>query len=437
MINRYKILFVCGVVCVALAGCQRAELVSEGPATALSQVPADRLNYRYEADVPSPTEPAGKTGEINAAIQSDFDQRRSEETLDKVVASPDGKRVAAIYHRQTDLPSEFRVDMYSADGKLLRKLTSDLMAVHFPDTIRWSPDSANLAFVAMVRGASEENAATAPTPAIPESIVSNANTNTAAEPESNFNADTNANTQPVAEPTPLAPSGILTFRTEQLYIAGADGDGVKPITQSDGLIYFFYEWAPDSSGLVALAATQREWQYLQFNAEGKGEIYVPVGRLRLIEKTGRERRLDDALTAVHPVWSPDSSKIACAYDTQVRIYDAGRPSPTQAAIPMRNHLLLSAQAFDRSQAEKLNAPADPVAANQPITTSNSNQQSATLPDPNTLVSFNPIVGLAWNEDNILYFRTAFIKRMKKEADSVMSFPRWHRLVLSPQAVQAR
>ncbi len=407
--------------------------------SALSQVLAVRLNYRYEADVPAPAEQAQQSAdERNAAVQSDFDLRRPNEVLDKTIASPDAKRVVAVYHRQNDVPSEFRLDMYSADGKLLHKMTSDLMAVHFPDTIRWSPNSASVAFVAMLRGAQAEQPVGAPTL---DTEPSPANSNVNTDPEAVANsAETNSNTAAstaVLEPTPAPPSGILAFRTEQIYLANADGDAVKPITQNEGLIYFYYVWAPDSSALAALASTQREWQVLQFRAESNGEIFVPLGRPRIIEPNGRERRLDDALTAVHPVWSPDSSKIAAAYDTQIRIYDASGVTPTQAAIPLRNQLLLSAQAFDRAQAEKLNAPVEPITGNQTNTNSNIVQESATLPDPIALVSFNPIVGLAWPEDALLYFQTAYIKRMKKESDSVTSFPRWHRLVLSPQPVTSK
>ncbi|MFL6467961.1 MAG: TolB family protein, partial [Pyrinomonadaceae bacterium] len=230
-------------------------------------------------------------------------------------------------------------------------------------------------------------------------------------------------------PTPAPPTGILTFRTEQIYISNADGSAVKSVTQTDGLIYFYYAWAPDSSALVALASTQREWQFLQFRAESNGEIFVPVGRPRIVEKNGRERRLDDGLSAVHPVWSSDSTKVACAFDTQIRIYDATGTSPTQAAIPLRNQLLISSQAYDREQQQKLDANQTPE--------SNTNNQVSTLPDEKSLVSFNPIVALAWPEDGILYFQTAFVKRMKKEIDSVTSFPRWHRLVLTAQATTGR
>jgi hypothetical protein len=442
MLIRHFFILLCVAAPLVLTGCQGPEAGPGGLPTSLGQVPAVRLNYRFEADVPPPTEPAkNQTDERNAAVQSDFDQNRPEEVLDKTIASPDGNRIVAVYHRVNDLPSEFRLDMYSADGKPLRKMTSDLMAAHFPDTIRWSPDSANVAFVAMVRGIQPESETAGEQPPVPPSLSnSNSNANSSnVDPEANAADDVNANANadaPVSEPTPIAPTGILTFRTEQIYLANADGEGVKPITQNEGLIYFYYTWAPDSSALASLASTQREWQYLQFRAESNGEIFVPVGRPRVVEKNGRERRLDDALTAVHPVWSPDSAKVAAAYDTQVRIYDAGGTAPTQAAIPLKNQLLISSQNYDREQQQKLEAANSGVDANQSAT-ANSNQQASTLPDEKSLVSYNPIVSLAWTANELLYLQTAFIKRMKKEADSVTSFPRWHRLVLTPQAASGR
>jgi hypothetical protein len=257
-------------------------------------------------------------------------------------------------------------------------------------------------------------------------------------PEMNA-AETNSNVEasPAATPPP-APANVLTFRTEQLYFCGAEGDGLKPVTQNEGLIYFYYVWSPDSTALAALAATNREWQILNQQADLKGEVYLPVGRPRMIEKNGRERRLDDAMTTVQPVWSPDSSKIAVAYDKQIRIYDAAGNPPTQAAIPLRNNLLLSSQTYDRDQQAKLDAANTQANANIPVNgQSNSTQGAATLPDENSLVSFNPIVLLNWTADDLLYFQTAFVKRMKNETDSVTSFPRWHRLVLSPQPATAK
>jgi Tol biopolymer transport system component len=433
--------------CVAIAaaltvGCNRGGTEAGGGGggdlpTSLKEVPAARLNYRYEADVPKPPDTAASNAqERNASVQADFDQSRPQELLDKTVASPDGKRVLAVYHRLSDLPAEFRLDMYSGDGKVLKKVTADTMAVHFPDTIVWSPNSVTVAFVAMLRGSQPG----ADGDAVPAAGV-NANINSVpqTEPSGLEGTDANAavgetNTAPPAA-TPAPPTGVLTFRTEQMYLANADGDGVKPITQNEGLIYFYYVWSPDSSMLAAMATTAREWQLLQAGADSRGETFIPVGRPRIIEKSGRERRLDDNMTAVQPVWSPDSSKVAVGYDKQVRIYDAVGNTPSQAAVPLRNNLLISSAAYDREQERKLRegntAAADANAQGPPA---NAPEVPTTLPDERTLVSFNPIVELEWPSDDLLYFQTAFIKRMKNEADSVTSFPRWHRLVLTPQPV---
>lgn len=446
------------VVALLWSGCSRPpEQPTANVVTSLKDVPSVRLNYRYEPDVPAPGDTTRAGGDDrNAAVQSDFDQNRPQELLDKTIPSPDGKRVLAVYHMPADTQSEFRLDMYAAEGGLLRKITPDAMAVHFPDTIVWSPDSSTVAFVAMTRGVLAASAT--PTPADhtetknkkltevgPDSANANANANAnveTADPEANANADL-----PPAAATPAPPANVLTFRTEQIYTCNADGDAIKPLTQNEGLIYFYYVWSPDSSMLTALAATGREWQYLEYQANEKKEQYVPIGRPRVIEKNGRERRLDDGLTAVQPVWSPDSAKIACAFGDQVRVYDSRGDAPTQAAIPLRNNLLLSSQIYDREQQAKLNANGESNAnsnANLSFSNANTNvngnangpagspQPPTALPDPNTLVSFNPIVALNWPTEEQLYFQTAYVKRMRNEADSVMSFPRWHRLFLTPQ-----
>ncbi len=111
----------------------------------------------------------------------------------------------------------------------------------------------------------------------------------------------------------------------------------------------------------------------------------------------------------------------------MRIYDAIGDAPTQAAIPLRNQLLISSKAFDENLqrqlegAENRNAPA------------NTGQETATLPDENSLVSFNPIINLEWTADELLYLQTGYIKQMKNETDSARSYLRWHRLIFSPQA----
>lgn len=411
-------------------GCQSPIFQPKEPAaTSLREVPAVRLNFRYEPDVPAPTLNTTQSAEERSpVVLADFETNRTVEVLDKTIISPDKKRIVAVYHRVSDLSSEYRLDMYSADGKLLRKLTSDAMAVHFPDTIVWSPDSTLVAFVAMLRASQPDlsgllsltGQAPTPAPTTDPNVVD-------AVP-----ADPAAAT-PVSAPTPAPPTGILTFRTEQIYIAGADGGGVKAITENEGLIYFYYAWSPDSSMLVALAATAREWRYLEVMAGSKGEQMVPQGRLRIIEKNGRERRLDDNLTAVRPVWSPDSAKVAAAFENQVRIYDATGVNPTQAAIPLRNQLLISSQAYDRNQQRISQAAnADP---NGPAPTPDpSTEPVSTLPDEKLLVSYNPIVEVAWTAEDLIYLQTAYLRRMKNEAENVRSFSRWHRLALSAQPV---
>ena len=414
-------------------GCQNNPFQPQNTAVlTVRDVPAVRLNYRYEADLPGPTEIPGerRPEERNAAVQSDFDETRAEELLDLTLSSPDKKHVVAVYHRVTDIPSEYRLDMYSPDGKPQRKLTSDTMAVHFPETIVWSPDSGSLAFVAMIRaGQGMTETAATPTPGPKTPPPANANTETPSN-EADLDAETPA--KPAA-PTPAAPTGILTFRTEQIYTCAADGSGVKALTENEGLIYFYYVWSPDSTMLAALATTTREWRYLEIMAESKKEMMVPTGRPRIIEKNGRERRLDDAPTGVHPGWSPDSAKIAVGFDNQIRIYDAVGTTPTQAAIPLRNQLLISSQSYDQNlQRQSQEGNIEPE-ANAAANASTPQQPLSMLPDEKQLVSYNPIVEIAWTQEDLLYLKTAYVKRMKNEADNVTSFARWHRVVLTPQA----
>ncbi|MEO7539362.1 MAG: hypothetical protein ABIV21_05005 [Pyrinomonadaceae bacterium] len=405
-------------------------------APAFKDVPAVRLNYRYEADVPAPSgDPnAQPAEERNPGVQSDFDAGRPQELLDRTLSSPDKRHVLSIYHRITDVQAEFRLDLYSAEGKLLRKLTSDGMAVHFPDTIVWSPDSNSLAFVAMTRS-SQPEPGVSPTPGLSgispaaTPLPQAANTYTAID---NSNAES-ASESPAPQPTPAAPTGIMTFRSEQIYMAAADGTSVRPITQNEGLIYFYYTWSPDSTMLAALASSSREWKYGELMSAAKGEIMTPQGRLRIIEKNGRERRLDDNMTAVRPVWSSDSTKVATAFDTQIRVYDASGTNPTQAAVPLRNQLLISSQAYDLDQQRKLQAANENMDANSANATPHPTEQPlSTLPDEKLLVSYNPIVEIAWPSEDLLYLKTAYVKRMQNQADSAMSFARWHRLVFTLQ-----
>ena len=426
-------------------GCQKTNFEPQTFAPAsLGDVPSLKLNFRFETDVPEPTltNPAIQTEERNEAVQADFDQNRLQELIDKTITAPNKQRVLVVYHKATDLPSEFRLDMYTPDGRLLQKITPDTMAVHFAETIVWSPDSSAVAFVAMFRTG---QTGTAPTDLSQNSSDANASLNA----EANANDQTadggdvnSQNANPVQTATPSEfQKMVLTFRSEQIYICDSEGGNIKPITQNEGLIYFYFVWSPDSTALAALAATFQEWNYLQYQAEGKGESYTPVGRPRLVEKNGRERRLDDNSTTVQPVWSPDSAKIAVAFDKQVRIYDAIGDQPTQAAIPLRNQLLISSKLFDEQAQLKEQSGGDSNTKSTLQTNSNVNQiaipsinqTAGLLPDENALVLFNPIINLEWTEDKMLYLQTGYIKLMKNELIA-RSYLRWHRLIFSPQAV---
>jgi dipeptidyl aminopeptidase/acylaminoacyl peptidase len=234
-----SLLYIVLLLMVAATACR--EPVKEtggGLPASLAEVSAVRLNYRYEADVPAPTEDkAVQDVGINPAVQAAFSQSRPTESLVKTIASPDGKRVAAVYSRPADQPGDYRLDMYDAAGVVLRTLNSDLMAVHFPDTLRWSPDSSAIVFTAMLRTAS----AIPETTPTPESVPL---PDEAAElPDGsgtdNSNTDTNT-TSPPSEPTPEAPVGILAFLTDQLYLSDSDGTNTRPLTQNESLIYYYY-----------------------------------------------------------------------------------------------------------------------------------------------------------------------------------------------------
>jgi hypothetical protein len=443
--RNFKIIFLSAILIVATS-CQQISFDKRTVTpTSMRDVPALKLNFRFESDVPAPSVPAqNNTDERNAAIQADFDQNRAQEVVEKMIASPDKKRILAVYRKVEDQQAEYRLDMYSGDGKLLRKITPNGMAVHFPDTIVWSPAGTNVAFVGMTRSGQPNSIpeTTAPTP---PDIGLDTNTPSNNDANSNSNSNTNENTNAnISTPTPEPPRSVLTFRTEQIYVCNSEGGDLKLLTQNEGLIYFYFVWSPDNSALATLAATWQEWRYGQSVANQKGEIFIPAGRPRLVEKTGRERLLDDKITQVQPVWSPDSAKIALGYDKEIRIYDAIGDAPTQAAIPIRNQLLISSKTFDDELKRKELSGNSNSNANVNINTNvnaNSsantavNQDINTLPDENTLVSFNPVVQLEWTEDKMLYLQTGYIKEMKDAANSARSYLRWHRLLFSPQPVK--
>src|SRR5215216_1868290 len=346
----------------------------------LRDVPARNLAYRLSPDVIAPSDAEDPADKV-AAVANDFSTKRKDDALVRTVVSPDGRRVLALYGTADEPGSTFRIDLYNSDGQFLRNLIPPDLSCVFPETVTWSPDGTLINFIARKR------VAPSPTPTPPN------------EPEPDPAAS------PVASPSagPLfAP--VASFNTEQIYICNRDGYDLKPLTSREGLIYFYFVWAPDGNAMAALACKEDEW-----NARER-QFKLPAGRPRLVALDGSERLLDDTLTDALPVWSPDASKIATAFDADVAIYDAGGKTPTQSRIPLRDPLIDASLAFEKTGTKK--------------PTSN----TATT---NTPPSFNPIVRLDWRKPEALYFQTAFVRVMPSE--TINTFQRWHQLTLSAQA----
>lgn len=361
----------------------------------LRDVPAQRLAYRFEPDVAAPAEIKNEDADDKIeAIQIDFNTRRQDDALERTVRSPDGQRALVLYGT-ADAPSqEFHIDLYSSDGKFLRNLTPPDLACVFPETVSWSPDGNFITFIG------HKSAKPTPTPAPPG----------ASTPEPYAPAGTVA-----ASPLPsIAPAfaPVALFSTEQIYICNRDGFDLKPLTSREGLIYFYASWAPDNHAVVAMACRESEW-----NAREKAYM-LPTGRPRLITLDGKERLLADELTEALPVWSPDSSKVADAFDTDVMIYDAATNKPTQARIRLRESLIAASRAYEAKTANKNSSNNENKAAG-------SNAADA-IPS-----SFNPIIRLEWTSPEKLYLQTAFVRLIPNEP--ITTFPRWHLLILSPQA----
>ncbi|HAF21387.1 MAG TPA: hypothetical protein DCK93_00500 [Blastocatellia bacterium] len=356
----------------------------------LRDVPAQRLAYRLELDVTVPAEiKSEETDDKIEAIQLDFNTRRQDDALLRIVRSPDGQRALVLYGTQDEPSQAFHLDLYSSDGKFLRNLTPPELSCVFPETVSWSPDGNFLTFIA------HKGVKATPTPTPPG----------ASPPE------TEASPLPSIAPA-FAP--VALFNTEQIYICNRDGYDLKPLTSREGLIYFYSAWAPDNHALVALACKESEWDVRE------KEYKLPTGRPRLLTLDGKEHLLDDELTEALPVWSPDSAKVATAFDTDVGVYDAATNKPTQARINLRDALLAASRNYDEknSGGKKKNDNN----ASQPAQTS----AGASIP-----VSFNPIVRLEWTSPEKLYLQTAYVRLIPNEP--ISTFQRWHRLLLSPQA----
>jgi hypothetical protein len=227
-------------------------------------------------------------------------------------------------------------------------------------------------------------------------------------------------TSPLPAPS-VAPAfdPVASYSTEQIYISDRDGYGLKPLTAREGLIYFYFAWAPDGHAMVALACKEDEW------TERERQFRSPAGRPRLITPDGTERLLDDNLTDALPVWSPDASKVATAFDTEVAIYDSSSNKPTQARVRLNDQLLTASVAYEQTIAAKKASPSPTSPASGAASPSPSPATSSTP------ASFNPIVRLEWTSPERLYLQTAYVRIMPAEV--IKTFPRWHLLNLSAQA----
>src|SRR6185503_10551904 len=354
----------------------------------LRDVPARNLAYRLTPDV-SPPSSVDNADENFGPVANYFSSKRTEDALLRTIVSPDGRRVLAVYGTSDEPGSVFRIDLFNADGEFLRNLIPPDLSCVFPETVAWSPDGNFINFIARRR------AVPSPTPTPPN------------EPEPEPSGS------PVPSPSiaPLFPA-VATFNTEQIYICNRDGYDLKPLTSRDGLIYFYFVWAPDSRAMAALACKEEEWNTREQQQK------LPAGRPRLIGLDGTERLLDDALTDALPVWSPDASKVATAFDSDVAIYDSAGKTPTQGRLPLGEQLIQASIVYEEKTAtKKANANATP--------------SPAASASPSVPPSFNPIVRLEWRSPETLYFQTAYVRLMRTE--TINTFQRWHMLSLSAQA----
>jgi hypothetical protein len=362
----------------------------------LRDVPAQRLAYRFEADVKLPDDIKNDDNvDKIEAIQTDFNTRRENDALVRTVRSPDGQRALVLYGTE-DLPGPaFSIDIYSSDGHFLRNVTPPDLSCVFPETAAWSPDGNFITFIAH-RGVKPTPTPTPPGATLPE----------------------DAQPSPLPSIAPAFPS-IAMFSTEQIYICNRDGYDLRPLTTREGLIYFYSAWAPDNHALVALACRESEW-----DAREK-EYKLPAGRPRLVNVDGTERLLDDNLSDALPAWSADSSKVAAAFDTDVMIYDAATNKPTQARIRLRDALISASRIYEEKNST----------SNKTGQSNASKPESAATPATTIPASFNPIVRLEWPTPDKLFLQTAYVRVLPNE--TINTFQRWHLLLVSPQAAVLR
>lgn len=388
------------------AGCRETEGTKGVRPRTMGDVPAERLAYRFEADIEAP-EAVSRSEDVTEklpSIQMDFEVRRKDDALLRTIPSPDGHRALALYATAETPEGEFLIDLYSAEGLFLRNILPPNLSCAFAPAVAWSPDGQSIAFIgrkSLVFQSDQQ-------PAVPFDDVPT--------------IDAEPNDIPImpSPPSTVAPliAPIAVFSTEQIYVCDRDGFNLRPLTTRDGLVYFTLAWAPDGRALAALACKEAEWE------ARSAENLPPSGRPRIIQTDGRERLLDDQLAEAPPVWSPDSSKVATASATNVTIYDAAPDALTGARVPLGDSLLNASVRFDETH--------KPQSANNKMATTNDAGAAAEPQTSSLPLSFNPVVRLEWTAPEILLVQTGFVRIFAGEP--VSRYPRWHALHLSPQAV---
>lgn len=403
--------------CLPSFGCQSIKTDERVIPRLMSEVPAQYLAYRFAADTDAP-QAADVEEKTLPTVQADFDTHRQADALLRTVVSPDGQRVLALY-ATSELPQGiFRIDMYAADGKFLRNLTSPELACAFTPSVAWSPDGQWFAFIAR-RNELVKPSLPSQTPAAATNAKKNAPLPT---PTSEIEG---------MAPTPtIGPmfAPVETFATEQIYLSDRDGFNIKPLTTKEGSIFFYLAWAPNgrADALAALACSEDEWQARA--AEGK----LPAGRPRLLLMDGNERLLDDRLTDVLPVWSPDASKIATAFETEVSIYDGTLKPTTGARLPLHDALLEASVRYDREHLQTQTPSTQPTGKPDKKPTKPAPTPAPTSPEPSVPLSFNSIVRVEWSQPETLYAQTGFMRIYANQ--TISNYLRWHTITLSPQAI---
>ncbi|HLL17113.1 MAG TPA: hypothetical protein VK388_18785 [Pyrinomonadaceae bacterium] len=376
---------------------------------ALRDVPAARLAFRLETDISEDALPENlkldAPEELLATVKTQFETSRADQALLRTVVSPDGQRALALYDPGGGQPADntFRIDLYGADGMFVRNILPQNLEGITLAAVAWSPDAEWIAFI----GRERANATPSPTPDDLPSI---------APPV----FDPNASPVPTPSIAPLI-APVPVFKTDQIYVADRNGENLRPLTTRDGLIYLNLAWSPDSRALAALACRQDELDARM----NEGREFA--GRPRIIERAdGKERLLDDQLMDAPPVWSPDSAKVATAFETDVAIYDALGGSPTGARLPLRDPLLNASAAYDTTKLKRAAATTADGKAGQTAAPASSSG--------GTPISFNPIIRLEWLQPETLLVRTGFVRYYQNSPEATRGYLRWHVLHLSPQAV---